>query len=361
MINHQLKLLVLSLFLFGNIMLVTINSEAQVIPVFSELAPLPDTEGYAGMFAGVSKGRLFCLGGANFPDKRPWEGGKKKWYDVIYMLQEGKEWVKLAEKLPSALGYGVTVSYKNQFILLGGNNETGYSDKVFGYEWVDGRLKMIHYPQLPVPLANMAGALVGQLIILAGGNSAATGKAGKQCYVLDLEAADSGWSVLPSWPGRERMLPMCTAYGGIFYLFGGETTGVNSLNQNYRLILDDAYSFKPEKVDGKWTGTWTTLNPMPKGLSACGSPLPVLKNGNMVFWGGVDALTALHTDPLSHPGISADVQLYDLKHDIWKYAGKKLEIAAPVTLPAVNWNGHWLYVSGEIKPGIRTNKIYELK
>lgn len=356
-----MKLLSIYLFLLGNIMLTTINSEAQVMPVFSELTSLPDTEGYAGMFAGVSNGRLFCLGGANFPDKRPWEGGKKKWYDEIYMFQESKDWVKLADKLPSPLGYGITVSYKNQFIIVGGNHAAGYSDKVYGYEWTDGRLKMVHYPQLPVPLANMAGALVGQLIILAGGNSSATDKAGKQCYVLDLEAIDSGWSALPSWPGRERMLPLCAVYGGMFYLFGGETTGTNSLSQHYRLILDDAYSFKPEKVDGKWTGTWTTLSGMPKGLSAAGSPLPVLENGDVVFWGGVDALTSLHTDPLSHPGISADVQLYNLNGDTWKYAGKKMGIAAPVTLPVVNWNGRWLYISGEIKPGIRTNKIYELK
>ncbi|WP_316810911.1 hypothetical protein [Pedobacter heparinus] len=342
-------------------MLITIKSEGQVMPVFTELDSLPDTEGYAGMFAGVSKGRLFCFGGANFPGKRPWEGGKKKWYKEIYMLQEGKGWLKLADTLPSALGYGITVSYKNQFIVIGGNNETGYSDKVFGYEWAGGRLKTIHYPPLPAPMANMAGALVGQLIILAGGNSSATGQAGKQFYMLDLDAIDSGWSALPSWPGRERMLPMCAVHNGMFYLFGGETTEINSLNQNYRLILDDAYRFKPEKLNGKWTGTWTTLNPMPKGLSAAGSPLPVLENGNLLFWGGVDALTALHVDPLTHPGISADVQLYNLNADMWIYAGKKQGIAAPVTLPVVNWNGRWLYISGEIKPGIRTNKIYELK
>ena len=48
---------------------------------WEELPPLPDKEGFAGMFAGVSNDALLCIGGANFPDKMPWEGGVKKWYD----------------------------------------------------------------------------------------------------------------------------------------------------------------------------------------------------------------------------------------------------------------------------------------
>ena len=39
------------------------------------LAELPDAEGWAGMFAGVSNGVLIVGGGANFPEKPLWEGG----------------------------------------------------------------------------------------------------------------------------------------------------------------------------------------------------------------------------------------------------------------------------------------------
>lgn len=357
----SLKRLTNYLSLLGSMMLITINSEAQAMPSFSQVTSLPGDEGWAGMFAGISKGKLFCLGGANFPDKKPWEGGKKKWYDEIYMLDEGKNWVKVGDKLPSPLGYGVSVTYKERFILIGGNNETGYSDKVFGYQWNDKKLNISNYPDLPVPIANMAGTLVGNLIIIAGGNASPTGEALKKCYLLDLEDLASGWLELPAWAGRERVLPMCAVSDGKFYLFGGETVGVNSLNQKYRYILDDAYSLELHKSNGKWNGTWNSLSPMPKGLSAAGSPLPVLENGKVVFWGGVDALTALHIEQISHPGISEDVQLYDLKTDLWEYAGKKEGVAARVTLPVVNWNGRWLYISGEIKPGIRTNKVYEIK
>jgi hypothetical protein len=48
---------------------------------WASLPPLPDREGYAGSFAGVSDGVLLVAGGANFQDRRPWEGGTKVWYD----------------------------------------------------------------------------------------------------------------------------------------------------------------------------------------------------------------------------------------------------------------------------------------
>jgi hypothetical protein len=35
----------------------------------------------------VSNGALIVAGGANFPDKAVWEGGRKHWYDNIFVLE----------------------------------------------------------------------------------------------------------------------------------------------------------------------------------------------------------------------------------------------------------------------------------
>src|SRR5690606_16246293 len=76
----------------------------------SQLPDIPDPEGFAGMFAGVSNGTLLCMGGANFPEKMPWEGGEKVWYDHIYVLEDPSgEWKKSDEELPFPVGYGVSV------------------------------------------------------------------------------------------------------------------------------------------------------------------------------------------------------------------------------------------------------------
>ena len=122
-----------------------VNSNSQIMPEFAQITSLPGGEGWSGMYAGVSNGMLLCFGGVNFPDKRPWEGGKKKWYDDIYMLQEGENWIKLADKLPFPLAYGVSISYKEKIIIIGGNNETGFSDKVFEYEWNGKNLDIKKY------------------------------------------------------------------------------------------------------------------------------------------------------------------------------------------------------------------------
>ena len=45
------------------------------------LEPLPDREGFAGSYAGVSHAALLVAGGANFPYKKPAERGTKVWYD----------------------------------------------------------------------------------------------------------------------------------------------------------------------------------------------------------------------------------------------------------------------------------------
>ncbi|HET8737433.1 MAG TPA: hypothetical protein VFM69_12620, partial [Pricia sp.] len=54
---------------------------------FQKLPDLPPNKGQkvqpglAGTYAGVDDGVLILAGGANFPDKLPWEGGKKIYYD----------------------------------------------------------------------------------------------------------------------------------------------------------------------------------------------------------------------------------------------------------------------------------------
>src|SRR5690606_36047887 len=109
---------------FGLLLICMLNgvkTMAQPGVEWSELPALPGGMGWAGMYAGVSNNTLICMGGANFPDKFPWEAGVKKWYSDIYILRDGKEWMKSGQKLPVPAGYGVTVSYQNKMIVAGGS------------------------------------------------------------------------------------------------------------------------------------------------------------------------------------------------------------------------------------------------
>ena len=86
---------------------------------WTALPALPDKEGFASMFAGVSGGALLAAGGANFPDKRPWEGGKKVWYDTVFVLAKPDGQWQFAGKLPRPLGYGVSVTHGGQWMHAG--------------------------------------------------------------------------------------------------------------------------------------------------------------------------------------------------------------------------------------------------
>lgn len=333
----------------------------QQMPALKNLQELPDERGFAGMYAGVSNGNLFCMGGANFPDKMPWEGGKKKWHNNIYMLQDGKEWITLSQSLSQATAYGISISYKEEIIIVGGCNESKHFDQVIGYTWNGKDLKYRNYPSLPISLAYMAGALLKNKIVVAGGSEAPGDKPVKKCFILDLDKPEQGWIEISAWPGSERIIPACAVTGNSFYLFSGETTVVNAAGDSVPLILQDAYRLTFEDASEKPEYIWQALAPMPKGASAASNPLPTLKSGMIILWGGVDAVSRLHKDPAKFPGIANEMLLYNPHEDTWSYAGQNSCFSARVTLPTVLWNDQWVFISGEVKPGIRTNQVTGFK
>ena len=323
---------------------------------WAELPALPGGLGFAGMYAGVSHDALLAMGGANFPNKAPWENGQKQWYDDIYVLEKRKNWVKTSAKLPVPSGYGVSVSYQNQVIIIGGSYQSAHLRQVRGFTWDGQKITESSYPSLPLPLANMGGALLGDVIVLFGGSSSADGEALKKCLALDLKNIAVGWQEVQAWPGRERRFPVCAVYQNDCYLFSGETVDTNTKGEKYRLILQDSYRMSLQKKQGAWQATWTKLTPMPRGASAGGMTLPVL-NDRFLFWGGVDAVTARYPSPATHPGITPALLCYYPEKDRWEYLGDQQTYSARVTLPVVLWNGQWLYVSGEVRPGVRTPAV----
>ena len=140
--------------------------------------PLPDLppapgqtqqKGLAGAFSGVHQDALILAGGANFPQALPWKGGTKVWWDDIYVLtrQADGSYQRLTNpswKLPQSLAYGVSISTPKGLLCIGGDNAGRVSDQVFLVQW-DSSLQTIRIrkqPPLPVPLAYMAGAQVGE-------------------------------------------------------------------------------------------------------------------------------------------------------------------------------------------------------
>jgi N-acetylneuraminate epimerase len=54
------------------------------------------------------------------------------------------------------------------------------------------------------------------------------------------------------------------------------------------------------------------------------------------------------------------VQYYYPDSDCWQVAVDENIRNPRVTLPVTRWNNQWVFISGEIKPGIRTNSVLSI-
>ncbi|MEY4940415.1 MAG: Na(+)/glucose symporter [Verrucomicrobiota bacterium] len=368
----------------------------------------PTQPGVAGPFAGVHRDALIVAGGANFPQRAPWDGGAKIWWDDVFVLEglsTGRpRWADQTFKLPRALGYGMSFNTPEGVVCVGGNDAEACYREVFLLSW-DSRTQTLAtspLPLLPEPLANMAGAMIGQTIYVAGGQHSMKDPTPSNCFwSLDLSRrerpGDFRWQVLPTWPGPPRVLPVAVAQpsGGRFYLFSGRVPHPGQATK----ILTDAYAYDPARQ------TWQALRNIngegrsgEDGWSVMAGVAMAHGDGELLVVGGDRGDLFLRLEQLdseiatrqrsastastpersklnaeinerirakralyeSHPGFASEVLAYDPTRDRWTVAGK-IPQAAQVTTIGVPWRGGLIIPSGEIRPGVRTPDIIHSK
>ncbi|MEZ6139514.1 MAG: hypothetical protein R3B84_02980 [Zavarzinella sp.] len=310
----------------------------------AELPPLPDKEGFAGSFAGVSNGALLVAGGANFPDKKPWEGGTKVWYDQVYVLEKPTGKWQIAGKLPHALGYGAAVQFTDRLICIGGSDATQHYKDVFFLDWKDGKLQTVKLPELPIAMANCCGVMVGNHLFVAGGlSSPMSNKTLNRIFCMHLTARDPEWKEIAPCPGGGRMLAVAANLNDQFWLISGVDLIVDNSGKPQRKYLQDAYSYHMEKG-------WKRHADLPWPTVAAPSPAPVHENSLFVL-GGDDG-TQVAVPPNQHQGFQKTILRYSTAEDKWLKIGK-LKLPT-VTTSTAFWNQQWVIPTGETRPGVRT-------
>lgn len=321
-------------------------------PLAAEIAalpPVPDVIGFAGAFAGVHDGQLIAGGGANFPDGvMPWDGGKKVWHDRLFALDLARidaAWREIG-KLPAPNGYGVSLTLPEGVLLIGGGDAKAHFRAVTLLTLSSGKPSFRSYPELPIPLAQMAGALAGRHVHVCGGlekPDATTASAGH--WMLDLDALEKGWQTLPPLPAAGRILAAAAAIGDTFVIAGGCSLAPDSSNKPVRTYLREAWKFAG--------GTWTRVADLPRACVAAASPAPV--RGGALFLISGDEGT--HSgSPATHPGFPRGILRLELAENEWSDAGV-FDRPAPVTLPTAPWNDGFVLFNGELKPGVRTQQV----
>lgn len=319
---------------------------------WTRLPDLPDKEGFAGAYAGVSRGQLVVAGGSNFPDKKPWEGGKKSFYDSIFALNRPDGTWKLVGHLPKPTGYGVAVTYNEKILCIaGGDLENNYADAFAIDLTKSGDAVITPLPSLPVTSNNLAGAILGDTLYVAGGQEKPTSTtAHKIFYSLDLASPDAKWKALDPWPGPGRILPVAASLNGAFYLVGGAELSADENGKPKRAYLKDAYRFDPK------TG-WSRISDLPHPLVAGPTPAPTDTTGFYLL-GGDDGSRVGFQPIAQHPGFNPAIYRYDALSNQWQHRGELP--AARVTTTFTRWNNLWIIPSGEAHPGVRSPQVWGL-
>jgi N-acetylneuraminate epimerase len=335
--------------------------------------------GLAGPVAGMYANKLIIGGGANFPDSMPWLGGKKKYYDDLYVYaKKGKEFVLMnqAFKLPTNLAYAASCSTEKGIVISGGENEKGISNAVFLVKWneKDKTIVVENLPELPVAATNAAAVAVGSNIYVAGGET--NSGVSDQFHLLDLNDVSSGWKQLPSLPkpvSHTVLTVQNNSKGLAIYAAGGRRKKEDGISD----LSSSLFEFDLQKND------WITKNSLPYALSAgtgiaTGSGYLVIFGGDKgeVFHKTEELIAAINKETnaakrevlnkekiylqSTHPGFSKDVLLYDTIKDEWKTI-ERMPFEAPVTTTAISCEDGVLIPGGEIKAGIRTPNVWQGK
>ena len=327
------------------------NAAAEAAPklTWTELPVIPDKEGFAAPFVGVSNGALLVAGGANFPDGYPWEDGRKVWYDSVFVLAKpnAKKW-QTQFKLPRPLAYGISITTDKGLLCIGGGDSERHFADVFQLEWKGGRIHTTEFPSLPKSCAFGSGVRVGSVVYVAGGiEKPSSTRAMKNFWSLNLKNPGEGWQEHSPWPGPARMLAVAASADKAFHLISGTSLTPDAEGKAVRTYLKDGWSWSIPLAD------------IPAAAVASPSPAPVIADRHILVICGDDG-SKVGFEPLSkHPGFPKRMMAYDVYEDSWSVAGKVPFTI--VTVPVAVWNGRFVIANGEARPGVRSPKVWQAK
>lgn len=333
--------------------------------------PAEDTcflKGVSALYAGVIDGQLLMAGGCNFPNVPAADGGKKVFYKDVYAATLTDDtilnWRKVGT-LPEAAAYGVTIPTQKGLICVGGTTSEHSISAAFLLSLKKGIMQVDTLPSLPVTIDNMAGALVGHVVYIVGGNC--NGIPSSDVYSLDLSDLPAGWKKELSVPGKPRVQPVCVAQNGKLYVWGGFAQAANGREASLSV---DGYVYDPQTK--QWVKTATPTDEHGNSVSLGGGVGIAYGSEAVLCTGGVNkdiflkALQGFYAgkEYLSHPAewyrFNDCLLLYYPKEDRWDCLGKYVQ-GARAGAAMVSDGKYYYIINGELKPGIRTNEINRIK
>lgn len=346
--------------------------QADIKTVWECAGELPAQKGYeknigtVGILYGLLEERYIVTGGgANFPHKSVLEGGAKQMYSDLWLIDTKSE-NKIIEhiNLPVEIGYGASVTTEKGIYYIGGSSNQQADDDIL-FLTLDEN-KNLKYEKIgELPFTFQSGAAVeynGKLYIVGGKQN---GTPSNKLYEYNL--TNKVIKELPSVPaGRGRTQSVAQILNDSLYVFsGGDTTAYT-----------DGYKYNFE------TGKWEEISPVRvngKEISLLGAASVKLNKKEMLVIGGFnkeiydDAVKKLGTlrgqellkfkasyfgaDPDDFRW-NRDILIYNSETNSWRSIGE-IPFNAPCGEGLVIVKNKIYSINGEIKPGVRTPRIYQ--
>lgn len=321
------------------------------------LPDLPNELGVAGPFVGVASDVLLVAGGANFP-LPVWET-QKQWHANIYALRKtdsGYTWSD-AGSLPRNIGYGANVSTDKGIVCIGGNDTERLFAECFIMSWDANaeRAQMTDLPSFPMPLAYGQACQIGDTIYVGGGQTTADLSSAIRClWSINLGDAIEGngeWKQHADWPGPARAFNIVVTQNNGFddclYLIGGRYQIEEEVH-----FLDDCWEYNPKQ------DRWRERAKLPQPVTA-GTGIRLGQSHIAVLSGDTGSLFH-QTDELrdEHPGFPKVTFGYHAITDTWISLGPSP--ANQVTTTAVEFDGAIVVPTGEVRPRVRSPKVWRV-
>lgn len=248
----------------------------------------------------------------------------------------------------------------------------------------------------------MTGDKMGDTLYVAGGQQQLEkAEATKNFFSLNIsvisDSSGKEWQTLPPWPGLPRILAVSAVQNSgvneLFYLFSGRNIGPKQPVE----ILVDGYAYSPKTKNWKNIGNIMLGREAGNGRSIMGGTAMSYGESYVLVFGGDEgralkrrleltqkinelekSLTSSSGEESSSvlknkidsakselinilkykSGFSRDIFAYHTITDTWVIVGK-LPAPSPVTTTAVQWDGNIIIPTGEISPGVRTDKVWK--
>lgn len=267
----------------------TDDSPAVVEFTGSSLPICPELEGVSGAIMGRSGDWLVIAGGTRGPVV-----GTRAF--ALNLSDAAESWRELSPGLPWPVAHAVAITDSARgTVIVGGRDGEGATPRAAILTTDGVSLTTRPLPDLPVAALSASGAMVGNTVIVVGGQAAVGQLSGRQTWLLDLGAEVPAWREGESIASAGIAEAVMAVHRGEVYLFSGvaDAAGADgSFTPGWSPSLE-AWRYRLPSNE------WTRLHDMP--LPAIGSPTPALPLGCdllAILGAGADGTQAL----TYHPG-----------------------------------------------------------